>query len=73
MEKPININEAVQHIKRAGQNKVRAVPMPGQNAQDGMYQIEVLEGGGWVPIAEGMAQSTATDIIKQAANRVICG
>lgn len=73
MEKPVNINEAVQRIKRVGQDKVRAVPMPGQNVHSGMYQIEVLESGGWVAIAEGMAQSTAHDIIKQAANRVICG
>jgi len=73
MEKPININEAVQRIKQVGQDKVRAVPMPGQNVHSGMYQIEVLEGAGWVPIAEGMAQSTANDIIQKAANRVICG
>jgi len=73
MEKPININEAVQRIKQAGENSVRFVPMDGQNVHSGLYAIEVLDNGKWVTIAEGMTKTTASNIITQATNRVICG
>ena len=73
MEKPVNISEAVQRIKKAGGTNVRSVPMAGQCVQSGLYVIEVLEGGSWLPVAEGMTKSTAENIITQATNRVICG
>ena len=73
MEKPININEAVKKIKGAGADKVRAVPMAGQNVQTGLYEIQVLTPDGWTAIAEGMTQATANNIISQAVNKVICG
>ena len=73
MEKPVNINEAVRRIKKAGENNVRSVPMAGQNVHSGLYAIEVLAGGHWVIVAEGMTKTTASNIITQATNRVICG
>ena len=73
MEKPIDLNEAIQHIKKAGENNVRCTPMPGQNVRSGLYAIEVCEGGLWVSVAEGMTKMTAENIIVQATNRVICG
>ena len=73
MEKPVNLNEAIQHIKRAGEANVRSVPMTSQNVNSGLYAIEVLEGGQWMVVAEGMTKLTAENIITQATNRVICG
>lgn len=73
MEKPINLNEAVQRIKKAGEHNVRSVPMAGQNVHSGLYAIEILDEGHWVIVAEGMTKTTADNIITQATNRVICG
>lgn len=69
----ISMVEAVERIKRAGSTNVRAVPMPGQSATGGMYKVEIMEGGGWVSVAEGLPQTTAQDLIRQAGNRTICG
>ena len=73
MEKPVNLNEAVRHIKKAGEHSVRTTPMQGQNVHSGLYAIEVCDGGQWRAVAEGMAKTTAEDIIAQATNNVICG
>ena len=69
----ININEAISKIKSAGANRVRSVPVPGQHVSSGRYQIEILEGTGWVPIAECPNKKIADDIISQATNNVILG
>lgn len=69
----VNMVETVNKIKRAGDKNVRAVPMPGQPVTTGLYQIEVRDGSTWSVIAEGMPQTTATDLIRQATSRVICG
>jgi len=73
MEKPVNLNEAIQYIKKAGEANVRSVPMTGQNVNSGLYAIEILESGQWMVVAEGMTKLTAENIITQATNRVICG
>jgi len=70
---PLNMVETVNKIKKAGTTNVRTVPMPGQPVTGGMYQIEVKEGTAWSVIAEGLPQTTANDLIRQATNRVICG
>ncbi len=69
----VNLNEAIASIKRAGVANVRSVPMPGQNYNVGMYQIEIKNGNDWAPIVEGIPRATAENIIAQATNRVICG
>lgn len=69
----INLNETITQIKRAGSTNVRAVPMAGQSVNDGLYQIEVLSEGQWNAIVGGITQVSATQIISQAVNRVICG
>jgi len=70
---PINVNEAIQRIKQAGSNGVRAVPMPNQHVADGDYQIEVKTNETWTPIVTGIKKKIAEDIISQATNRVILG
>jgi hypothetical protein len=69
----LNVNEALVKIRGVGANKVRSVPMSGQNVNSGFYQIEILEGAQWVPIVTMVQQATASDLIKQATNRTICG
>lgn len=68
----IDMNEATSKIKMAGAGKVRSVPMPGQTVS-GNYQIEILENGSWMPVAAGLPQSVAENIISAALNRLICG
>lgn len=68
-----NMVEAIERIKKAGPNNVRSVPMPGQNAITGLCQVEILVSGKWEPIVEGLPATTATDLIRQGTNRVICG
>lgn len=70
---PVNMVETVNKIKKAGTTGVRAVPMSGQPATGGLYQIEIKEGVVWSAIAEGLPQTTATDLIRQATSRMICG
>lgn len=70
---PINVNEAIQQIKRVGSTSARAVPMPGQSVTEGDYQIEINEGGSWRPIVTGIKKKIAEDIISQAVNKVILG
>ena len=69
----VNVNEAIEKIKKAGVQFVRTVPMPGQNVNTGDYQIEIKEGGAWSPVATGITKKIAEDIISQATNRVILG
>lgn len=70
---PLNMVETVNRIKKAGATNVRMTPMSGQSSIDGLYQIEIREGSTWSTIAEGLPQSTAGDLIKQATSRVILG
>lgn len=69
----MDLNDAIQKIKAAGANNVRAVPMPGQNVVSGKYQIEIKEGGSWGVVVNGATKALAEGIIHQATNRVICG
>lgn len=68
----ININEAVQAIKKVGVTQTRVVPMAGQSAIDGKFQIEVNDGG-WRSVVSGITQKMAEDIVAQATNKVILG
>jgi len=70
---PINVNEAIQQIKRAGASCARAVPMPNQNVNSGDYQIEIKANEIWSPIVTGVSKKIAEDIINQSTNRVILG
>jgi hypothetical protein len=69
----VNVNEAIEKIKKAGVANVRTVPMPGQNVNAGDYQIEINESGAWIPVATGISKKIAEDIVSQATNRVILG
>lgn len=68
----LNINEAVEAIKRVGSSNARCVPMSGQNA-DGQHQIEIKENGSWTAIVTGLKKRMAEDLISQATNRVLLG
>ena len=68
----VNLNEAVNAIKRVGATNARVVPMPGQR-HDGQQQIEIREGNEWIVVASGLSTRMANDIIQQATNRVILG
>lgn len=70
---PINLSETMVRIKQAGASNVRAIPMSGQNAISGTYQIEIKDESGWVAIAEGLTKTLADQVIKEATNRLICG
>jgi hypothetical protein len=70
---PVNLNEALIRLRKAGATACRAVPMHGQDVHTGQYQIEVQEGGKWNVLIEGLQRSSADDIIKQATNRMILG
>ncbi len=67
------LNEAYSRIRKAGQSNVRVTPMPGQNINDGMHQIEIMEGNQWQTVVSGIPRSTAYDLVTKATNRVICG
>lgn len=69
----VNVNEAIQQIRKAGIQFVRSVPMPGQNVNTGDYQIEIKKDDSWTPVATGITKKIAEDIISQATNRVILG
>jgi hypothetical protein len=69
----VNMSEAIAAVKAAGANSVRTVPMPGQNVNVGLYQIEVSKGGTWETVVVGLPKTTAESIISQAISRVICG
>ena len=70
---PLNMNETIQRIKKAGAQAVRTVPMEGQSVKDGFYKIEVRDGNNWVVLVENIPHNTATDLINQATNRVLLG
>jgi len=69
----INVQEAVQRIRRAGLTNTRIVPMPGNNPLDGDHQIEVHEGNQWSTVLMGVKKNIAEAIISQAASKVILG
>ncbi len=70
----MNINEVTLKIKKAGGSKVRAVPMPGQDVQNGQYKIEINEDGNWLTILEGIpSKASADNIVNCATNRVLLG
>lgn len=69
----LDINEAIVKIRQAGSGSVRSVPMKGENALSGKYQIEILDHGSWVAIAGGMNRKMCEDVVSQALNRVILG
>jgi hypothetical protein len=69
----INVNEAARKIKEVGAANVRAVPMAGQNVQNGSYQIEIRKNDTWEVVAECPNKKIAEDIISQAVNKVILG
>ena len=69
----LNINEAVQKIKKAGSTNVRVVPMDGQAALTGMHKIEIKDQGIWITIVEGIQKRMAEDMVTQAVNKVIFG
>ncbi len=68
-----NINEAVHKIKLVGGSNVRIVPMPGNDALNGLQTIEIRENGSWSSVGTGVTKRIAEDIISQATNRVILG
>ena len=67
----MNLNEAVQQIKKAGPTNVRCTPDRGQNIHTGTYCIAIREGNTWQNVVEGLPKSTAEDLIRQATNRVL--
>lgn len=69
----IDVNQIVTRIKAVGATNCRVVPMEGQRINDGNYQIEIKDNGGWVPIAVNMNKMLAENLVSQAVNRVICG
>lgn len=68
-----NFNDVSIQIRKAGPNNVRVTPMAGQHISEGLQQIEVNDNGTWRVIAEGLPHATATTLVSQATNRVICG
>lgn len=68
-----NLNETVNKIKSVGSPNVRSVPMQGNDPVNGLYQIEIYEGGVWKALVSGLKKPMAEDIIRQALNRVILG
>jgi hypothetical protein len=70
---PLNLNEASSKIKQVGTNRVRVVPMPGENFKSGKHQIEINEGNTWRPIVVGIDQTIANNLVINATNNTICG
>jgi molybdenum cofactor biosynthesis enzyme MoaA len=68
----MNINEAVQKIKKAGITNVRVLPMDGQSF-NGLHKIEIRNGGAWGMVVEGLEKAMAEGIVRQAVNKVILG
>lgn len=69
----MNINEAVQRIKRVGASNVRIMPMDGQPALTGLHKIEVKDQGAWTMVIEGLDKSLAESIVQKAVSKVILG
>ena len=68
----MNINEAVQKIKKAGATNVRVLPMDGQSFS-GLHKIEIRNGGAWAIVVEGLEKAMAESLVQQAVNKVILG
>jgi hypothetical protein len=69
----VNLNEAITSIRRVGVTNVRVLPMAGENALEGKFQIEIKDTGDWQTIVSGVSKSIAEGIVSQATNRVILG
>lgn len=69
----MNINEAVQRIKKVGVKNVRVVPMDGQSITGGLHKIEIKDNGIWTTVLEGIQKKIAEDLVSQAVNKVILG
>ena len=68
----LNLNEAKAKIKKAGQQNVRVVPMPGSGF-NGDHQIEIRDNGTWCAIVTGLRKAIAESIVQDQLNRTILG
>jgi hypothetical protein len=68
----MNINEAVQKIKKVGVANVRVLPMEGQSFT-GLHKIEIRDQGAWAIVLEGLEKCMAESLVRQAVNKVILG
>ena len=64
----ININEAVENIKKVGVSNTRIIP-----GTNGKCQIEINESGNWRTIVASVDKKMAESIVSQASNRTILG
>lgn len=69
----IDVNGAIIAIRNAGASRVRILPMIGEDAINGNYQIEVNQNGGWAQVLTGVKKNMAEQMVTQALNRTICG
>lgn len=67
-----NPSTIIEQIKKVGNSNCRVVYSPGKNNE---RAIEIREGNEWKTIANGLTESMANDIIKQASsnNRLLLG
>lgn len=69
----INVNDAVQAIKKVGAINTRISQMSGETL-DGNHQIEVQSSPGiWQTVLVGIKKPLAESIVREATNRVILG
>ena len=69
----INVNDAVQAIRKAGSINTRISQMAGET-MDGSHQIEVQNSPGiWQVVLVGIKKPLAESIVREATNRVILG
>jgi hypothetical protein len=65
-------SQALVKMREAGSGKVRM--MPANAVGDGqLYQVEILNEDKWEPVTSSMTMEAASDLMKQANNRTICG
>jgi len=69
----VSLNEVRNRIRKAGVSNVRMVPMAGQSALDGNYQIEILEDSQWSVLVDGLPKTAAEVIIRNSNNKLILG
>lgn len=68
-----NLNEAIITLRKAGSNKVRSVPMPGEDVNTGMYLVEAMVDGSWRSVVANIPRATAESLIAEATNRLLLG
>lgn len=68
----MNINEALQKIRKVGASNVRVLPMEGQSF-NGLHRIEIRDQGAWAMVIEGVEKCMAENLVRQAVNKVILG